>query len=204
MKPTFNYCSLKYLNMYQIAEKEQIDGFMSTDSDVRVNMLKKAASGFNVARNFKNFESHRAAISVALHNHHRPKNELETIELVNKFAGQLSKIVDEKRKFFSASSKFLWLKFQSPIVIIDSRTIKAIDKNLKPEDYKEYFVKWQLEFNKHAEEIKSCCLELPKLKKYSYNPAMQIDEIVSSKWFHERVFDIYLWEIGVNNQSANL
>jgi len=74
---------------------------------------------------------------------------------------------------------------------MDSRTIKALDKKIKPENYKEYYSLWKTEFSIHEKEIKKCCTLLPTVKSYFHNPEMNITEIINSKWFHERVFDMY-------------
>ena len=45
-------------------------------------------------------------------------------------------------------------------------------------------------------------LDVPR----SYTPAFlltdyQLSKIVHAKWFHERVFDIYLWETGAKDKG---
>jgi len=199
MKPTFEYCSLKYLTIYQQIDKELIAGLKTASNSDRLDFLKKGATAFRIARNFKGFgdENKKNEILSILDKIKTPKNEEDSIQTVIDFSNQLrlSELFSDKN-YYSASSKFLWLKFQSPIIIMDSRTIKALDKKLKPENYKEYYSLWKTEYSKNEKEIKKCCSLLPSVKSYFYNPEMDIIEIINSKWFLERVFDIYLWEKG--------
>ena len=196
-KISFEYCSLKYLTIYQQIDKEIITGLKLENKTGRIDFLKKGATAFRIARNFSGFEQseNKQKILSILDKIEKPKTENETIDTVKYFSNQLTSLFPVKN-YYSASSKFLWLKFQSPIIIMDSRTIKALDKKLKPENYKDYYSLWKTEYSKNEKEIKKCCSLLPSVKSYFYNPEMDIIEIINSKWFHERVFDIYLWEKG--------
>jgi hypothetical protein len=197
MQPTFEYCALKYLTIYQQIDKEIIENLKPANNTNRIEIFKKGATSFRIARNFKDFETteNKQKILSILDKIEKPKTENETIDTVKYFSNQLTGLFPDKN-YFSASSKFLWLKFQSPIIIMDSRTIKALDKKLKPENYENYYYLWKDEYSKFENEIKNCITLLPSVKSYFYNPEMDITEIINSKWFHERVFDIYLWEKG--------
>ncbi|MFN8257707.1 MAG: hypothetical protein U0W24_18575 [Bacteroidales bacterium] len=197
MHPTFEYCSLKYLDIYQQIEKNIIEGLKQENNADRLEILKNGATAFRIARNFKDFDNdnNKDNILSILDKIKTPKTDSESIETVINFSNSLSKLFPGKN-YYSASSKFLWLKFQSPIIIMDSRTIKALDKKLKPENYSQYYSLWKQTYSKYEKQIVKSCLGLPSVKNYFYNPDMDISEIIHSKWFHERVFDIYLWEIG--------
>lgn len=197
MQPTFEYCSLKYLDIYQQFDINLIEGFKTESKTNRLKILKNGATVFRIARNFKDFENDKNKTSILslLDKIKTPVTESESIETVINFSNNLSALFPGKN-YYSASSKFLWLKFQSPIIIMDSRTIKALDKKLKPENYSQYYSLWKETYLKCEKQIIKSCLLLPSVKNYFYNPDMDISEIIHSKWFHERVFDIYLWEKG--------
>jgi hypothetical protein len=196
-KISFEYCSLKYLNIFEQTEKGIIEGLKPERSN-RIEILKEGATAFRIARNFSGFEQpeNKQKILSILDKIEKPKTENETVDTVKYFSNQLTGLFPDKN-YYSASSKFLWLKFQSPIIIMDSRTIKALDKRLKPENYKDYYSLWKTEYSKFENEIKKCCTLLASVKSYFFNPEMDITKIIHSKWFQERVFDIYLWEKGM-------
>ncbi len=197
MQPTFEYCALKYLNIYQQLDIEFIEGLKPENKVNRLEILKKSANAFRIARNFKDFEieQNKERILLLLDNTKALFTENESIQTVCEFSNRLKELFPGKN-YFSASSKFLWLKYQSPIIIMDSRTIKALDRKLKPNNYDLYYIRWKEEYAKYESEIIKSCLELPSVNKYFYNSGMDITEIIRTKWFPERVFDIYLWEKG--------
>jgi len=97
----------------------------------------------------------------------------------------------------SLTTKFLWLKMKSPIVIYDSRAMKAL--NTRKEDIPTYYSMWRKQFNSSYDEINAACASLPKVYEYSASDAptpQSVKEIASQPWFKERVFDVYLWSSG--------
>ena len=97
----------------------------------------------------------------------------------------------------SATTKFLWLKVKHPIVIYDSRARIALKaKN----DYFAYYKKWRGAFTSCQSLIRDTCLGLYKVHMYAIDQKAgtpeYIKEVSSQSWFHERVFDSYLWHGG--------
>ena len=84
--------------------------------------------------------------------------------------------------------------------LYDSQARIAVES--KDGDLQSYYENWLAEFENHKEEIQSVCKKLSGLSLYAVDQRFAnrpyIDEISSSKWFHERVFDIYLWSKGSN------
>jgi len=86
---------------------------------------------------------------------------------------------------------------KSPIVIYDSRAMKAL--NTRKDDIPAYYSKWRKQFNSSNDEIGAACASLPKVYEYSAPDAptpQYVKEIASQPWFKERVFDVYLWSSG--------
>ena len=111
-----------------------------------------------------------------------------------------------KREFgqynLSAASKLLWLRQRKPYIIYDSRAVKALknaDEVFDTRSYFEYSKAWKRQYSFHRSRIKSACERLVEIR--DFLPAWYISErsmtkVVTETWFRERVFDIYLWEVG--------
>jgi hypothetical protein len=93
-------------------------------------------------------------------------------------------------------------------VIYDARAVTALCRlknKFNKSDYSLYCTVWKKEYEKRFDEISLAAHALVDLpKKYTaayYLTADQLTEIVDSDWFIERVFDIYLWELGDKDQA---
>jgi hypothetical protein len=68
-------------------------------------------------------------------------------------------------------------------------------------DLESYYEKWHVEFKKNQGKIENVCTKLQNMSKYAVNQEIgtkaYIENISSKSWFHERVFDIYLWNKGI-------
>ncbi|MGO2234126.1 MAG: hypothetical protein ACTH5B_08615 [Marinomonas sp.] len=88
------------------------------------------------------------------------------------------------------------------MIIYDSRALGWLKSNgFKPEDnsYASFRESWLRAFYEKEKEIKLSCVDLHNVKKYSHaNTATdkEIQQLVTETWFHERVFDKYLWFYG--------
>jgi len=103
-----------------------------------------------------------------------------------------------KNRALSFTTKFLWIKVKQPIIIYDSKARIAL--GIKNGDLYAYYEKWREEFNVNQRAIIEACSKLPDMNKYAVNQEIgtkeYIREIADETWFHERVFDIYLWNKG--------
>jgi hypothetical protein len=67
-------------------------------------------------------------------------------------------------------------------------------------DYREFVNKWLKSFETYKSKIKNVCAALPEVTDYLVlrpeDVRQEVVAICSEQWFHQRVFDIYLWHIG--------
>jgi len=163
----------------------------SYDEVIKVNTLYKISILYSVHR-FKGFKKEKmTALFNAYDNVILNKNN--PADTVNKFSKQIANIFEVDRNFISMSSKLLWFKFKSPVIIYDTRAKKAI--NYRSDNYAEYIDEWRKQYLKNQAKIKTACNNVAKLdKSFLYTDFDRT--ILKENWFHERVFDIYLWEIG--------
>lgn len=196
----FNYFALMYLNDWYWWDKpfsERIGGFDKNDS---LEAFHEAAKYYKVTRNFSELKDEKRlaaaqALVLGVTSQISEKNVCETVQaLAAKFQEKYGKTA------VSAASKFLWLRFKSPVIIFDSRAIAWLRANKYQvkhnAGYDVYCEKWLLAFNDHEKQIQNACSDLIKVKKYSM-AAEESDEdiatLVCQRWFMERVFDKYLW-----------
>jgi len=109
---------------------------------------------------------------------------------------------DFGRYNLSAASKLLWLTFRSPYIIYDARAVAAL-KLLKPgfknKDYAEYYAAWKTAFTEHESAVMRAAQRVPKLHPFFVTwreTQASLTPISKQRWFLERIFDNYLWELG--------
>ncbi|MBI4483883.1 MAG: hypothetical protein HY652_13475 [Acidobacteria bacterium] len=102
------------------------------------------------------------------------------------------------REVLSLTTKFLWLRVRSPVIIYDSQVRRAVGTRLG--DIDEYYSRWREKFKQYAQEIDAACDSLSSIRDYSIDPevvsAEYIAETASQQWFKGRVLDVYLWHRG--------
>jgi hypothetical protein len=189
-----------YLNDWYWWDKPFSERIGGSDKNDSLEAFHEAAKYYKITRNFPVLENERRlaaaeALVLSVAGSISEKNVCETVKsLAAKFQEEYGK------NAVSAASKFLWLRFKSPVVIFDSRAIAWLcTHNYEvPHNagYEVYCEKWLLAFNDHEEKIRESCSGLIEVKKYSM-AAEESDEdveaLVSQRWFMERVFDKYLW-----------
>ena len=157
-----------------------------TDGDPR-DAIRKIAGAYRIARNFpRRFDEAvglpRYEPVVRALAAYPPSIDINPIEAVLGLTRDLRGVYH--REVLSASSKFLWFIWGREIIIYDSQalaTLRTRSPNLRAKDYPAYYAAWKTLFSECSEEIANECAR---------------QEASSERWFHERVFDWYLWRSG--------
>jgi hypothetical protein len=200
----FNYWALHYLNLWLSKDRKFCEALEGDDEAAKLHALTEAAAFYRVARNLP--KAHDVDKQIL-----RYKPVLDVIDALTPITFQepqlISSIMEVRsqisqrygdRGVTSLTTKFLWLKMKSPIVIYDSQARKAL--GTKPGDIPAYYSRWREQFNSFCDEINAACASLPRVHEYSAAanvPTPQyIQGIASQPWFKERVFDVYLWSLG--------
>lgn len=205
MIQTFEYSSLYYLNQWLSYDRGYCLALSGTNQKEKLSALKSAGGFYRVARNVPTafdekigIERYQPVLDI-IDNLSIEQFEKDPVEKILEIETEISSRYGD-RGVLSLTTKFLWLKFKSPILIYDSQARIAVES--KDGDLQSYYENWLAEFENHKEEIQSVCKKLSGLSLYAVDQRFAnrqyIDEISSSKWFHERVFDIYLWSKGNN------
>jgi hypothetical protein len=201
----FKVLALGYLNDWIKHDKRFVKDLCSEDRSIRLRGMLEAAKNYRVIRNFKRRPdegTNRLAKALqALDDVCDSVTEKNVDSIVNKLAGKFES--DYGRTAVSAASKFLWFRHRSPVVIYDSRALKCLKKlshgRLSEHSYDEYRREWLVQFAACEESIRSACDDLVRVKDFSLAQD-ETDEYVGTlarnDWFHERVFDKFLWRDG--------
>ena len=209
----FGYYALHYLNLWIRIERAFLVGFGSEKRDERLNALKAAATEFKVARTLhshgKKGPARYEPLLEILDDQPRDlvkgRPPLDVVEIVQKIERQIAKIYGDKKKddsessVLSATTKLLWVKFGSPVVIYDKQAREAL--GTPDGDLSKFYTCWHQGYRKHKADIERACAAIATMQDHWYPTWTdldhgEIDEAISSPWFRDRVFDIYLWHKG--------
>jgi hypothetical protein len=199
----FRYAAFTYLYEWVCYDRHFVDVLAFTrtsepEPEVACQELISAAKHYDIIRNFKLEEETSRLLPAwnALKEIGKPVSPEDAKESV-------SQLVESLRRpygldLWSAASKFLWVRFQSPIVIYDSITWDWMcRKGSCPRGggYDGFYDAWQRKFAENEAEILTACKELKELSTATkfFGPDRPTEEdfeaTVSSGWFAERVFD---------------
>lgn len=96
----------------------------------------------------------------------------------------------------SATTKLLWMKFRSPIIIYDSKAGLALGANL----LRKFYDQWHARYAVHRAEILDSCNALQDVLDYVSDPGIAsadfVRDLAAENWFQQRVFGNYLTNIG--------
>ena len=205
-KVGFKYCALRYLNQWISNDRVCCEALAGTDDSKKLRTLAAAAVFYRIARNLPTSYDKGKGLP-------RYGPALKIIDSLNPEDFQGEKLlpsiknVREKisaqyggREVLSLTTKFLWLKIKSPVIIYDSQARKAV--GVAPGNIDEYYSRWREQFIEHGQQIKDACASLQQVHEYTESPEkvtlQYIEETAAHSWFMERVFDVYLWHLGLD------
>jgi hypothetical protein len=197
-KISFIYCALHYLNQYNNEERPLYSKFHTPDKNMRRIQIINIATFFKVIRNLpcrydegKNLKRFEPIINILEELKDAPiSSTIDGAKLIEEFANRIGKFYFAKPLSFA--SKVLWMEHRFPILIYDKNVRLAIKKMgfaSGDNDIFQFYKSWEELFKINEKEIVIACERLKKLD----NGQNNISQLVSTKWFQSRVFDIYLW-----------
>jgi hypothetical protein len=196
----FRFFALGYLDDWICDDGRFFYGLSSesTQSD-RLATLHEAANYYKVNRTLPTLkgEERLSAALVALDAVPAPVTEETIDQAVCGLATRLRQIYG--RYAISAASKFLWLRYRWPVVILDDRAAQCLwasGATFGQGDYPAYRREWRKHFAASENAIDDACSELVNIKAFSLASDMPDDlllQLTSERWFRERVFDKFLW-----------
>lgn len=205
----FKFFSLAYLNDWWQYDKTFVSG-LSLKGKSRREALVKAATYYQVIRLFPTSKDTAARLDKALNqldavlsgvnNIITPANVDSMVTTLATTLGSAYKPKSGKAtELISAASKFLWIRRQSPVVIFDRRAHSCLKMmNATPgTTYATFRKAWLTEFQRYETQIQSDCRGLSTSGIKDFAPDNKAKSAVKlllhQRWFHERVFDKFLW-----------
>ena len=198
MKQSFEYFALRALMLWDIDESKLHEGIKNNPTP---EIIRQSLRHFGVARSFEGIASDATALQFIANalrditqrgnltaNEAQEKVVLLTKQLKTRF----------KRSSVSAASKLLWLKHRTPFIIYDSRAIRALQFARKP-DYADYCVEWRRKYQDLHAAIADAAGRLSEIGGFVSSWRKSSDDLailIGEDWFHERIFDVCLWETG--------
>jgi hypothetical protein len=202
MPETFHYAACSYLNEW-ISKDKGFHEILSFEANAGVDpvvgrkTLIEAANYYRVIRTFK-----RSQESDRLQDAYQELSGTGFLSRsdVTKTVCEFAKSLKEKYGLFalSAASKFLWMRFRSPIVIYDSLVRNYLGQRqseFSDEVYKSYYLAWRTKYEENHERVREACGCLIAIKKFTRASGIEDEKLfewTTSEWFMERVFDHYM------------
>lgn len=208
--PTFEFCALRYLLLWSQKET-RLHEQLSQDTP-KVEGLRNALRHYGIARNFPGIDNDKTAEAVIdclleVSNDDTQCTEQKVRILAERFKDTF------KRLNLSAASKLLWLRYRKPFPIFDSRAFCGLQKlgvteleNQDKQDYKKYANAWKTAYKMNSDAIQKAVGRLPDALPFVrdwYQSKEEIASLAGQDWFQERIFDIYLWELGDSKQPVS-
>jgi hypothetical protein len=212
MLTNFKFFAFTYLSDWWQYDEKFVVGLRRQAN--RRETLVQAATYYQVIRSFaKKWDGGPQRLGKALqeldsaltnvNNVITPANVDQTVTDLASRLGTIYKKKGKPQTLVSAASKFLWICRRTPVVIYDDRAKTCLNRmNATPgTTYKSYREAWQVEFPKYEARIRSACLALANgsVRNFAPNSSAKrgLKSVVRKRWFHERVFDKFLWWNGV-------
>ena len=204
MPLNYFYATNSYLSDWVAYDREarKVLGFKpghTPEYRAACKQLMSVAKGYSVSRNFgvaaENGSDRLSSVWEALQKIEEPTSDQDAKDCVKKLVEDLSQTYN--RELWSAASKFLWMRFDNPIIIYDSLAWNWMHRNggcSSGGGYNGFYDAWRKTFEDCRKEVGAACEELLRLKARKFLcPSDVSDEefelAVSSPWFAERVFD---------------
>lgn len=202
MSANFFYAAYSYLDEWMWRDRlfHEVLAFAKTDVDANkgAKTLVEVAKHYGVIRTLKA----GAGESVRLESAYRMLTSAtspgldDVPKIVEKFAAELGSVYGGHP--FSAASKFLWMRFRTPIVIYDSLVaayLAAENRGYDNRTSESFHSAWRENYLRNQEAIRAACDELISIKKFTLASGCEDEDVsnwTNSEWFRERVFDHFM------------
>jgi hypothetical protein len=209
MLKNFKFFSLAYLNDWWQYDRNFVSGLRPKASSRRESLVK-AATYYQVIRLFPknkdkvdrldNALNNLDAVLKGVSNIITPANVDLTVTTLATTLGLTYKRKSGKAaELISSASKFLWIRRQSPVIIFDQRAHACLKmmKATPGTTYATFRKAWLTEFQTYESQIRSACRGLSSSGVKDFAPDSKgrsgAKSLLRQRWFHERVFDKFLW-----------
>jgi len=191
-----------YLNQWFLKDERYVTALSTGTGEEKLRALQDAAGFYRIARNLprRHEDGPRfgGLLSILQGVETQGHTEATILNTVSTVGDQISARYGE-RGVLSATTKFLWLKLRSPVVIYDRQA--RLELGTRDGDVHAFYEAWRNRFRADLDEIREASLALMEVTDFCVRPAADsnyVESVVQSQWFHERVLDISLWQAGAS------
>lgn len=197
---SWEYAALYYLNWWLRHDSRYRSALRAADPDKQQWAVQQAAVRYGVARNLptrcdkeRGLERLEPVREVLMDVPACKVNRTNVAAVVSDFSQRVSAKYD-RADVLSLATKFLWLRFRSPVLVYDRNVSASL--GYKGRDFAEYSRIWRAEYERVAERVNNACVRLPELSDFCFDPSAtsgSVAAIAGKRWFKERVFDVCHW-----------
>jgi len=182
-KADFKYCALHYLNQWISQDRHLVRALARGDRRERLDALNRTAFLYRVARTLpdkhdvgRGLQRFEPVLRILEREPAAAVRGTALLPSIKRVATLISRAYNGKR-VLSPTTKFLWVRFRSPVVIYDSQCRQAL--GTPPGDIDTYYDRWREEFVRRLPEIDAACASLRKVRAYTIEPEIATPAFVS-------------------------
>lgn len=223
-EPTLSYCVLHYFNQWLSEDRHYIHALRETRQPQKHrDAINRFCGFYKVRRCFPTapdkthrlekvrlllFPGSAQSAKEPLAGHLKPLEHVTTVE--KKLRKRYKTEKQKNHSKLSATTKLLWLRQRvlgdadnyssdvNNIVIYDSKACSALGYSGR--NYGDYLETWHETYEPFSDDISTLCEQLSVassyMLEYDKEAIQHAATVTQQSWFHERVFDIYLWFLG--------
>ncbi|AWG34036.1 hypothetical protein [Alcaligenes aquatilis] len=208
------HSALSYANQWFMTDRKLMKELRKNGSwEIDAVVLGDLAAKYMVARGFKTEKNNPLSNSqrwvTAAARLRAAVQSVEHVEAkVHTLAIELGKVAPVKSTsgyLLSAATKFLWFAGEHEVRILDKRAVDALGRlrgvrGKLGVDYEQYAAVWKDQFDAHKEVLAKTLADLPCQLLWTCIPSdvhTEAKTVFKELWFADRVFDKYLWTLGV-------
>lgn len=204
------HSALSYANQWFMTDRKFMKELRKNSSqEIDDRVLGYLAAKYMVARGFKAQENNQQWVTAAKHLTAAVQSSEQTAVKVHTLAIELGKVAPAKNTpsyLLSAATKFLWFAGEHEARILDKRAVDALGhlrgvRGKLGTDYEQYAAAWKDQLEAHKEVLTKALVDLPQQLEWTCIPSdihTEAKTVFKEPWFADRVFDKYLWTIGVD------
>jgi hypothetical protein len=150
----FKYYTLHYLNLWISQDRPCHQALAGKSREKQLKELANAATKYGIARTLpkrhytdKGSQRFGPALNIINRQKREDYRRGKASARINRVSYQIKRAYGADHRVLSLTTKFLWLKMQSPIIIYDRRARKAL--RAPSGDIEAYYKLWHKEFESH-------------------------------------------------------
>jgi hypothetical protein len=209
------HSALSYANQWFMTDRKLMNELRKNGTgEIDASVLGDLATKYMVARGFRIEKSNPSSrdlrwVTAAGHLTTAVQSAKQTEVKVHTLAIDLGKVAPAKSipsNLLSAATKFLWFAGEHDVRILDKRAVKALGRLRGTQgklggNYEPYATAWNDQLDAHKEVLAEALVDLPRQLAWTCIPSdvhAEAKTVFKEPWFADRIFDKYLWTLGVS------